>query len=183
MIFGCVCVSVRAHFFVSNSLQPHSLYPARLLFPWNFIGKNTGAGCHFLYQGDPSDPEIEPVSLEPPALAGGFFIIVPLEKPSIGKSSKQIQTSGSSNVTSSPSASPGNLLETWILRPRPSPIESKTESTLTLTSLLQLFPVLISHCYKELKSPLFSKLIFFLFWNQHFIDLGFMSLGEPDSWC
>ena len=25
--------------------------PARLLRPWNFPGKNTGVGCHFLLQG------------------------------------------------------------------------------------------------------------------------------------
>ena len=36
---------------VSNSLQPHGLWPARLLCPWNFPGKNTGVGCHSLLQG------------------------------------------------------------------------------------------------------------------------------------
>ena len=25
--------------------------PARLLCPWDFPGKNTGVGCHFLLQG------------------------------------------------------------------------------------------------------------------------------------
>jgi len=35
---------------VSNSLQPHGLQPARLLHPWDFPGKNTGVGCHFLLQ-------------------------------------------------------------------------------------------------------------------------------------
>jgi len=25
--------------------------PARLLCPWDFLDKNTGAGCHFLLQG------------------------------------------------------------------------------------------------------------------------------------
>ena len=30
--------------------QPHRLWPARLLCPWNFPGKNT-AGCPFLLQG------------------------------------------------------------------------------------------------------------------------------------
>ena len=29
-------------------LQPHGLQPARLLCPWDFPGKNTGVGCHFL---------------------------------------------------------------------------------------------------------------------------------------
>ena len=35
---------------VSNSLQPHELYPAGLLCPWNSPGKNTGMGNHFLGQ-------------------------------------------------------------------------------------------------------------------------------------
>ena len=36
---------------VSNFLLPHGLQPARLLCPWNFLGKNTGVGCHCLLQG------------------------------------------------------------------------------------------------------------------------------------
>ena len=36
---------------LSVSLQPHGLQPARLLCPWDFPGKNTGVGCHFLLQG------------------------------------------------------------------------------------------------------------------------------------
>ena len=35
---------------VSNSLQPHRLWPARLLCPWAFPCKNIGAGGHFLLQ-------------------------------------------------------------------------------------------------------------------------------------
>ena len=31
---------------VSNSLQPHGLYPARLLCPWDSPGKSTGVGIH-----------------------------------------------------------------------------------------------------------------------------------------
>ena len=30
---------------------PHGLYSLRLLWPWNFPGKNTGVGCHLLLQG------------------------------------------------------------------------------------------------------------------------------------
>ena len=36
---------------LSNSMQPHGLYPSRLLYPWDFLGKNTGVGRHFLLQG------------------------------------------------------------------------------------------------------------------------------------
>ena len=34
-----------------DSLWAHGLLPARLLHPWDFPGKNTGVGCHFLLQG------------------------------------------------------------------------------------------------------------------------------------
>jgi len=36
---------------VSDSLRPHGLQPTRLLRPWDFPGKSTGVGCHFLLQG------------------------------------------------------------------------------------------------------------------------------------
>ena len=36
---------------MTDSLQPHGLQLARLLCPWDFPGKNTGVGCHFLLQG------------------------------------------------------------------------------------------------------------------------------------
>ena len=32
-------------------LRPHGLQPSRLLCPWDFPGKNTGVGFHFLLQG------------------------------------------------------------------------------------------------------------------------------------
>ena len=34
-----------------NLLQPPGLYLTRLLYPWDFPGKNTGVGCCFLLQG------------------------------------------------------------------------------------------------------------------------------------
>ena len=48
-----------------------------LLCPWNFSGKNTGAGCHFLLQGIFPAQGIEPGSLPSPALAGGSFTTAP----------------------------------------------------------------------------------------------------------
>ena len=32
-------------------LQTHGLQPTRLFCPWDFPGKNSGVGCHFLPQG------------------------------------------------------------------------------------------------------------------------------------
>ena len=44
---SCVCTcSV-----VSNSLRLRELQPTKLFQPWKFPGKNTGVGCHFLFQG------------------------------------------------------------------------------------------------------------------------------------
>ena len=34
-----------------HSLRPHGLWPARLLCPWDFPGKNTGVGCLALLKG------------------------------------------------------------------------------------------------------------------------------------
>ena len=47
----CVCVCACTHSVVSDSLQSPELSSARLLCLWNFPGKNTGVGRHFLLQG------------------------------------------------------------------------------------------------------------------------------------
>ena len=39
-----------SHSVMSNVLWPHGLQPTRLLYLWDFPGKNTGVGCHFLLQ-------------------------------------------------------------------------------------------------------------------------------------
>ena len=49
---------------VSDSLQPHGLYPARLFCPWDFPGKNTGVSCHFLLQGIFPTQELNPGLLQ-----------------------------------------------------------------------------------------------------------------------
>ena len=35
---------------MTDSVRPHRRKPARLLCPWDTLGKNTGVGCHFLLQ-------------------------------------------------------------------------------------------------------------------------------------
>ena len=66
---GLVCVLLSSFWESKNNSISKS---------WDFPGKNTGVGCHFLLQGDLPDPEIEPAS---PALAGGFFTTGPPGKP------------------------------------------------------------------------------------------------------
>ena len=51
--------NVLSHSVMSNALWPQGLQSTRLLCPWNFPGKNTGVGCHFLLQVS-SDPGTEP---------------------------------------------------------------------------------------------------------------------------
>ena len=50
--YVCMCTQSCPHIcsVVSSSLQPHRLSPIRLFCPWNFPGKNTGVGHHFLFQ-------------------------------------------------------------------------------------------------------------------------------------
>ena len=48
---------------MSNSLWPHGLWPARLLCPWDFPGKNTGVGFYFFLQGIFSTQESNPCLL------------------------------------------------------------------------------------------------------------------------
>ena len=45
-----LCMYVLSHSLMPNSLRPHGLQSIRLLCPWNFPGKNTRVGCHFLLQ-------------------------------------------------------------------------------------------------------------------------------------
>ena len=45
-MYACLVASV-----LSDSLRPHGLQRTRLLCPWDSLGKNTGVGCHALFQG------------------------------------------------------------------------------------------------------------------------------------
>ena len=47
-----ICVSVLVALLYSTLLWSRRLGPARLLCPWNSPGKNTGVGCHSLFQSD-----------------------------------------------------------------------------------------------------------------------------------
>ena len=46
----CSAAATAAKLLVSISVQPHRRQPTRLLHPWDSPGKNTGVGCHFLFQ-------------------------------------------------------------------------------------------------------------------------------------
>ena len=70
----CVSCSV-----MSNSLQPHGLWPTWLPCQWNSPGKNTGVGSQlFPSPGDLPNPGTEPRS---PALQVNFLPSGPPQKP------------------------------------------------------------------------------------------------------
>ena len=52
----CVAISLSNAWKWSRSVrsypqQPHGLQPSRLLCPWDFPGRSTGVGCHWLFNG------------------------------------------------------------------------------------------------------------------------------------
>ena len=51
MIINTQLLLCFSHSVVSDSLWPHGLQSTRLLCLWDFPGKDTGVGCHFLLQG------------------------------------------------------------------------------------------------------------------------------------
>ena len=51
---GCCCLVTKSCLTL--------LQPCRFLCPWDFPGKKTGVGCHFLLQGNLPDPGVELVS-------------------------------------------------------------------------------------------------------------------------
>ena len=50
MLYYYNIVAIQLLTCVKTLLQLHGLKPTRLLSPWNFAGKNTRVGCHFLFQ-------------------------------------------------------------------------------------------------------------------------------------
>ena len=46
----CVCVCVKSFQSCPTFCDPRH-YTNSLLYPWDFLGKNTGVGCHFILQG------------------------------------------------------------------------------------------------------------------------------------
>ena len=48
---GEVTEAVISHSVMSDSLQPCGLQPTSILYPWDFLRRILGVGCHFLFQG------------------------------------------------------------------------------------------------------------------------------------
>ena len=70
-----------SHSVLSNCMQPHGLQSARLFCSWDFLDKSTAVGCHFLLQGIFQTQGSNLHLFMSPALADGFLITAPPEKP------------------------------------------------------------------------------------------------------
>ena len=57
---GDIVVVLCSRSVVSNSSQPRGLWPTRLLRPQDFLGENSGVGCHFFLQGISLTQELNP---------------------------------------------------------------------------------------------------------------------------
>ena len=66
-----------SHSVVSDSLQPHGLYPARLPCPWGFPENNFGVACHVLPQGIFPAQGLNPCLLQVSGIASEFFTTEP----------------------------------------------------------------------------------------------------------
>ena len=66
----CVCV---CSVLVTSLVIPCTV-ASKLLYPWDFLGKNTRVGCHFHFQ-DLANLGVKLTSLAFLALAGRFFIL------------------------------------------------------------------------------------------------------------
>ena len=62
---------------MSKSVGPRRLKPPRLLCPWHSPGRNSGGGCHALFQGGLPNPGIEPLSLSLPQWQAGSLPLAP----------------------------------------------------------------------------------------------------------
>ena len=75
---------------------PWTIWPARLLCPWNSPGKNTGVGCHSLLQGTFPTQGSKSSLL----IAGRFFTAEPSGKPHTGVTQEALMSTRS--MTKSP---------------------------------------------------------------------------------
>ena len=83
----CACGHVCS--VMSDSLQPHGLWPARLLCPLGSPDKNTGAGLPCPPPVDLPNPGIEPTSPTPSALQEGSLLLTHQGRPR-GDSSRKL---------------------------------------------------------------------------------------------
>ena len=79
-----MCYAVLSHSVMSDTLRPYGLQPARLLCPWDSVGKNTAVGCHALLQGTFPNQGSNPCLLHLLHWLAGSLSLAPLGKSCVG---------------------------------------------------------------------------------------------------
>jgi len=126
---------------------PWTIKPIRLLHPWNFPGRSTGVGCHFLLQG------IFPTQGSNPGLPRCRQMIYHLSHQGSPGAKHSFKSHGKHIVFFLPfSLSPFLPFSLFV----PS----------SILSFLSVFLVLSFHIYDSLSSSSFNKLFFPLFWDK-----------------
>ena len=122
---------------MSDSVGSHRRQPTRLLRPWDFPGKNTGVGCHFLLQcmKVKSESEVaqlcptlsDPMDCSPPGSSvHGIFQARVLEWGAIAFSRLSL-----------PNHSVSNSRQSSAPLPFPDPLFSIALATISIASLLR----------------------------------------------
>ena len=100
---------------MSDSLRPRGLQPARLLWPWDSPGKNTGVGCHALLRGMFLTRGSTRVSCMASCIGGGFFTVRATGEAWVGGG-----TSGAVNQGAAPAPPRLPKAHPWVTQPFPS---------------------------------------------------------------
>ena len=74
---------------MSDSVRPHRRQPTRLPRPWDSPGKNTGVGCHFLFQCMKVKVKLKVKSLSPVRLLATPWTVARQAPPSMGFSRQE----------------------------------------------------------------------------------------------
>jgi len=143
-----MCVCVLSCLVTSNSAISWT-WATRLFRPWNFPGKNTGVGCHFLLQ------EIFPTQGSNPRLLCLLhcrWILYPLNP----MGSRVHSNPGYWNTFSSPKANRGVML--WNIKPRAVETKYKAPAMINQsTARPQGLPLLPSYTYSSSQWSLSSE--------------------------
>ena len=146
----------RSRSVVSDSLWPCGLKPTRFLRPWDFPGKNTGVGCHFLLQ------EIFPTQGSNPGLPRCRQFLQVVSILSVIKMNHQkSKYLAHSVLTSCFLLSLCPCLPSWLCRVIPQFSSLFSSRGTTEISFVNFFPVFVV----VIAQILVCKVVFFLFFK------------------
>ena len=106
-VHACTCVSVLSC--VQLFVTPWTVACLQFHCPWNFSGRKTGVGCHFLLQRIFPTQRLNPCLLSLLHWQAGFLITVPFGKPQIENKRPHISHSQSQETSPTTHTQKGSL--------------------------------------------------------------------------